>query len=61
MMDSRENAKRRAEYWKAEKLAADVEIERLHGIATTLSVIATKWCKKDHHDWQRLLDLAGKL
>jgi hypothetical protein len=37
------------------------EIERLHRIASQLSVIATKHCPQEHHDWQRLLDLAREL
>jgi chromosome segregation ATPase len=37
------------------------EVEKLGQLATTLSVIATKHCPKDHHDWQRVLELTEKL
>jgi hypothetical protein len=37
------------------------ECNRLHDIATRLSVLATKYCPKDHHDWQRLMELCEKL
>jgi hypothetical protein len=33
----------------------------LHEIAQRLSVIATKHCPTDHHDWQTLLNLVGRL
>ena len=25
-----------------------------------LLVLATKWCDKDHHDWQEILEIAEK-
>jgi hypothetical protein len=37
------------------------EVEELKQLATKLSVIATKHCPKDHHDWQRVLELTERL
>jgi hypothetical protein len=46
----------------AKALAQAVEtLQSLHAVATDLSVIATKHCPKDHHDWPRVCELAGRL
>lgn len=51
-MDTLENAQKRAEYWKAESMAATKEIEQLRAqvseIADAFTVI---WISSDREEW----------
>ena len=51
-MDTLENAQKRAEYWKAESLAATKEIESLRAQVAELSDAFTViWVSDDHAAW----------
>ena len=51
-MDTLENAQKRAEYWKAESMAATKEIESLRAqVAELADAFTVIWVSDDHAAW----------